>query len=82
MSEELISEGVIKERIDNLTKLINSQFETNSIEHEKITKQVMMTNGSVRRLQLAGAYTKGAIAVLTLLVVPILLVLIKEYLVN
>lgn len=80
MSEKIISEGVIKERIDGLTALVNKQFETNATEHKTIIEQVIKTNGSVRKLQLAGAYTKGAIAVLTILVIPIVLFLIREYL--
>lgn len=93
MSEQIISEGVIKERIDGLTKLVNQQFETNTIlvnkqfetniaEHKAILDQATKTNGNVRKLQLAGAYMKGAIAVIICLVVPVLLFIAKDYLIK
>lgn len=47
---------------------------------QRIEQQTLKTNGSVANLKLWRAYTTGAVAVLTVLVLPILLMLIRQHL--
>jgi hypothetical protein len=71
-----ITNAVLLEKINGLEKLIDERFADNTKEHQGLIAQTTKTNGSVTTLQRWMATSKGAIAILSAFVVPILLYLV------
>lgn len=72
---------VLAERIDGLREFFEEKIDTtisaNKEAHDKIIEQTTKTNGSVRELQKWRSYILGALSVLTVLVLPILIMIIR-----
>ena len=71
-----ITNEVLLEKILGLTALIDEKFEDNKKDHESLIAQTTKTNGNVTTLQKWMATSKGAIAVITTIVVPVMLYLL------
>lgn len=73
---------VVLEKLEGLASLINERFEQNAKEHASICNKQDHTNGDVTMLKQWKAYTNGAIAVISLLLVGIIIPLLTNYLKN
>jgi hypothetical protein len=67
---------VLLEKIKGLSDLIDERFEENSKAHNALIVQTTKTNGNVLNLEKWMQFSKGAIAILSSIVVPILLYLL------
>jgi hypothetical protein len=70
--EDIVTNEVLLERLNNL-------IETNREEHARIEEQVARTNGSVARIKAWTNILKGGLGVITVLVLPILFILIEQW---
>lgn len=61
-------------QIENL----NKHFEKDGIVHD-IKEQVKSTNGRVKKLEIFKAYAVGALAIINVIILPMALYLIKDY---
>ena len=75
-----ITNEVLLEKIEGLKRLIDEKFEENNKAHNSLIIQTTKTNGSVTTLQRWMATSKGAIAVLTTFIVPVMLYLLYLHL--
>lgn len=66
--EDYPSNAILLEKIENLHEKV-----------EEIKEQVLLTNGSVANLKIWKGYLTGGIAVLTALVIPVLFLLIEQW---
>ena len=78
-TQPVVTNEVLAERIHNFMKNFEEFKIQNSNENNKIIEQTTKTNGSVANLKTKWAYLTGATAVLTSLVLPILFMLIGQY---
>ena len=75
-----ITNEVLLEKIEGLTRLVDERFEMlivdNKKDHDSLIAQTTKTNGNVTVLQKWMATSKGAIAVISATVVPVMLYLL------
>jgi len=71
-----ITNEVLLEKIEGLVRLIDEKFEENNKAHSSLIFQTTKTNGNVTALQKWVATSKGAFAVLSSFVVPVMLYLL------
>lgn len=76
-------EQTVKAGFDNIDRVMKQHQKNDQLEHEalrgaleRLTEQVKLTNGRVKKLELWKAGLVGATGVLSLIVVPILVYLI------
>jgi len=74
-----ISNEVIIERIEGMMKLIQEKFDDNKGDHLRIEAQTTKTNGRVNKLESWKDKVVGALIIMNLLLVPILIATIKDY---
>jgi hypothetical protein len=73
-------EDVILEKIKGLAVLIEEKFKTNDEAHERIEGQTRKTNGRVSSLESWRAYITGAIAVITVIILPLVFMVVSLFL--
>lgn len=71
-----ISNEVLYEKIIGLERLINERFSENNKEHSAIIAQTTKTNGKVIILQEWMNTSKGAIAILGAVILPVMFYLL------
>jgi hypothetical protein len=80
--KDLLEEKFI--RFDDKLRAIKDNVkmikDNNTVEHCQIIEQTTKTNGTVRSLQIWKAYITGAITVLTVLVLPIVFMILRDWL--
>lgn len=71
-----------KEQVALLSRRINDQNTEQMAHLTKIVEQTTKTNGRVTNLESWQTYIKGGVAVITVLMLPILFILISQYVEN
>lgn len=66
-------DGFLRE-MDNRTQMAHANFQQSL---DRIEKQTVKTNGRVTSLEQWKAYMAGAIAVITVLIIPVLLLIVR-----
>ena len=71
-----ITNEVLLEKIKGLETLIDERFNENSKAHNALIVQTTKTNGNVLNLEKWMQFSKGAISILSAVILPILLYLL------
>lgn len=83
------NDDVIVERLGNLIASFNEYKKDQGEYHDRTSSQIVAihdqvkyTNGKVRKLELAGAYMKGGLAVIAAMVLPMVIWFVTNYIVK